>query len=116
MRPGKTQAAREIRVTLRSPAPRLGLTFLTWSPKCIGFVAPPELPGSMCHPPTQEKPVMHFNVGEVVERRELSSTTRGTVVHVTADGSAVTVQWYGWLGLVGSESMHHSDELVRVAD
>ena len=28
MRPGKTQAAREIRVTLRSPAPRLGFDVL----------------------------------------------------------------------------------------
>jgi hypothetical protein len=61
--------------------------------------------------------LLHFNVGEVVERRELSNTTtRGTVVHVTTNGDVVTVQWYGWLGLEGRESMHHSDELVRVAD
>ncbi len=60
--------------------------------------------------------MLYFNVGEVVERSELSNTTRGTVVHVTTNGDVVTVQWYGWLGLVGSESMHHSDELVRVAD
>jgi hypothetical protein len=59
--------------------------------------------------------VLHFNVGEVVERSELSSTTRGTVVHVTAIGDAVTVQWYGWLGLEGRESTHRSDELVRVS-
>jgi len=60
--------------------------------------------------------VLRFNVGEAVERRELSNTTRGTVIHVSTDGWAVTVQWDGWLGLVGAESMHHSDELVRVAD
>ena len=60
--------------------------------------------------------MLHFNVGEVVERSELSNTTRGTVVHVTANGDVVTVQWYGWLGLEGRESMHSSDELVRVAD
>jgi hypothetical protein len=30
--------------------------------------------------------VLHFNVGEVVERREFSNTTRGTVVNVTANG------------------------------
>jgi hypothetical protein len=59
---------------------------------------------------------MHFNVGEVVERRELSNSTRGTVVHVTANGHVVTVQWYGWLGLEGAESAHHSNELVRVSD
>jgi hypothetical protein len=60
--------------------------------------------------------VLRFNVGEAVERTELSNTARGTVIHVSADGWAVTVQWDGWLGLVGAESMHHSDELVRVAD
>ena len=60
--------------------------------------------------------MLRFNVGEAVERTELSNTARGTVIHVSADGWAVTVQWDGWLGLVGSESMHHSDELVRVAD
>jgi len=65
--------------------------------------------------PTQEKPVLYFNVGEVVERSELSNTTRGTVVHVTAIGDDVTVQWYGWLGLDGRESTHRSDELVRVS-
>jgi len=59
--------------------------------------------------------VLYFNVGEVVERSELSNTTRGTVVHVTAIGDAVTVQWYGWLGLDGRESTHRSDELVRVS-
>jgi hypothetical protein len=58
--------------------------------------------------------VLHFYVGEVVERRELSNTTRGTVVHVTTNGYVVTVQWDGWLSLEGRESMHHSDELVRV--
>jgi hypothetical protein len=56
----------------------------------------------------------HFNVGEVVERRELSRTTRGTVVGVTANGAFVTVQWYGWLSLESRESTHGSDELVRV--
>jgi hypothetical protein len=71
---------------------------------------------SVCHSPTQEKPVLHFNVGEVVERSELSNTTtRGTVVHVTANGDAVTVQWYGWLGLEGRARTHCSDELVRVS-
>ncbi len=60
--------------------------------------------------------MLHFIVGEVVERRELSNTTRGTVVHVTTNGYVVTVQWYDWLGPEGRESMHHSDELVRVAD
>jgi hypothetical protein len=60
--------------------------------------------------------VLHFNVGEVVERRESSNTTRGTVVHVTANGYVVTVQWYGWLGLEGRESTHRSDDLVRVVD
>jgi len=60
--------------------------------------------------------VLHFNVGEVVERSELSNTRRGTVVHVTANGYVVTVQWYGWLGLEGRESTHRSDELVRVSD
>ena len=60
--------------------------------------------------------MLHFNVGEVVERREFSNTTRGTVVHVTANGYVVTVQWYGWLGLEGRESTHRSDELVRVSD
>jgi hypothetical protein len=70
---------------------------------------------SVCHSPTQEKPVLHFNVGEVVEQSELSNTTRGTVVHVTANGDAVTVHWYGWLGLEGRESTHRSDELVRVS-
>lgn len=59
--------------------------------------------------------MLHFNVGEVVERSELSNTTRGTVVHVTANGAAVTVQWYGWLSLEGGESTHRSDELVRVS-
>ena len=59
--------------------------------------------------------MLHFNVGEVVERSEPSNTTRGTVVHVTATGAAVTVQWYGWLGLEGRESTHRSDELVRVS-
>ena len=58
----------------------------------------------------------HFNVGEVIERRELSNTTRGTVRHVSNDGWAVTVQWYGSLGLAGPESIHQSDDLVRVAD
>jgi uncharacterized protein YodC (DUF2158 family) len=60
--------------------------------------------------------VLHFNIGEVVERKELSNTMRGTVVHVTANGYIVTVQWYGWLGLEGPERAHHSDELVRVSD
>jgi len=60
--------------------------------------------------------VRHFNIGELVERRESSNTTRGTVSHVSTDGWAVTVQWYGSLGLVGAESVHQSDELVRVAD
>ena len=69
----------------------------------------------VCYSPTQEKLVLHFNVGEVVERSELSNTTRGTVVHVTANGDAVTVQWYGWLGLAGRESTHRSDEIVRVS-
>lgn len=59
--------------------------------------------------------MLHFNVGEVVERSELSNTTRGTVVHVNTNGDAVTVQWYGWLGLEGRESTHRSDELVRVS-
>jgi hypothetical protein len=62
--------------------------------------------------------VLHLNVGEIVERSELSSTTRntrGTVVHVTPTGDVVTVQWYGWLGLEGRESTHHSNELVRVS-
>lgn len=58
--------------------------------------------------------MLRFNVGEVVERTELTNTTRGTVIHVSNDGWAVTVQWDGWLSLVGAESMHHSDELVRV--
>lgn len=58
--------------------------------------------------------MLHFHVGEVVERRELSDTTRGTVVHVTTNGYIVTVQWYGWLSRDGRESVHHSDELVRV--
>jgi hypothetical protein len=74
--------------------------------------------GCACHLPTQEKPVLHLNVGEVVERTELSNTTRttrGTVVHVTPNGDVVTVQWYGWLGLAGQETTHHSDELVRVS-
>jgi hypothetical protein len=35
---------------------------------------------------TEEKPVRQFNVGEVVERREFSNTTRGRVVDVTANG------------------------------
>lgn len=60
--------------------------------------------------------MLHFNVGEVVERRELSNTTRGTVVHVTANGYVVTVQWYGWLGLEARETTHRSEELVRVTD
>ena len=60
--------------------------------------------------------MLHFNVGEVVERSELSNTTRGTVVRVTTNGDVVTVQWYGWLGLEGRESTHRSDELVRVSD
>lgn len=60
--------------------------------------------------------MLHFNVGEVVERTELSNTRRGTVIHVSTDGWAVTVQWYSWLGLVGRQSIHHSDELVRVTD
>ena len=59
--------------------------------------------------------MLHFHVDEVVERREFSNTTRGTVVHVTANGGVVTVQWYGRLGLEGPETTHHSDELVRVA-
>lgn len=61
--------------------------------------------------------MLHFNVGEVVERSELCSTTRGRVVHVTTNGDVVTVQWYGWLGrrLEGRESTHRSDELVRVS-
>jgi hypothetical protein len=70
---------------------------------------------SVCYSPTQEKPVLHYNIGEVVERSELSNTTRGTVVYVTASGEAVTVQWYDWLGLEGRESTHRSDELVRVS-
>jgi hypothetical protein len=60
--------------------------------------------------------VLHFNVGEVVERIELSNTTRGTVVHVSTNGGVVTVQWYGWLSLEARESTHRSDELVRVSD
>jgi hypothetical protein len=60
--------------------------------------------------------VLHFNVGEVVERSELANSTRGTVVHVATNGEVVTVQWYGWLGLEGRESTHRSDELVRVSD
>jgi hypothetical protein len=62
--------------------------------------------------------LLHFNVGEVVERSELSNTTRGRVVHVTTNGDVVTVQWYGWLGrgLEGRECTHRSDELVRVSD
>jgi hypothetical protein len=60
--------------------------------------------------------MLHFNVGEVVERTELSNSIRGTVIHVSTDGWVVTVQWHGWLGLVGAESMHPSDELVRVTD
>ena len=72
--------------------------------------------GFVCHSPIQEKPVLHFNVGEVVERSELSNSSRGTVVHVATNGDVVTVQWYGWLGLEGRESTHHSDELVRVSD
>jgi uncharacterized protein YodC (DUF2158 family) len=64
----------------------------------------------------QEKPVLRFKVGEVVERREWSHTMRGTVVDVTANGYVVTVQWYGWLGLQGAESAHHSNELVRISD
>jgi uncharacterized protein YodC (DUF2158 family) len=60
--------------------------------------------------------VLRFKVGEVVERREWSHTMRGTVVDVTANGYVVTVQWYGWLGLQGAESAHHSNELVRVSD
>jgi hypothetical protein len=64
----------------------------------------------------QEKPVLHFKVGETVERKEFSHTMRGTVVHVTANGHVVTVQWYGWLGLEGAESAHHSNELVRISD
>ncbi len=60
--------------------------------------------------------MLRFNVGEVVERSELSSTTRGTVVHVATNGDIVTVQWYGWLGLEDRESSHRSDELVRVSD
>jgi hypothetical protein len=60
--------------------------------------------------------MLHFNVGEVVERSELSRTTRGTVVGVTANGYLVTVQWYGWLSLESRESTHGSDELVRVID
>ena len=63
--------------------------------------------------------MLHYYVGEVVERSELSTTTRttrGTVVHVTTNGAVVTVQWYGWLGLEGRESTHRSDELVRVSD
>jgi hypothetical protein len=58
--------------------------------------------------------MLHFNVGEVVERTELSNSTRGTVIRVSADGWVVTVQWHGWLGLGGAESKHPSDELVRV--
>jgi hypothetical protein len=75
--------------------------------------------GFVCHSPTKEKPVLHYYVGEVVERAELSNathTTRGTVIHVTANGYVVTVQWYGWLGLEGRESTHRSDDLVRVSD
>ena len=60
--------------------------------------------------------MLRFKVGEVVERREWSHTMRGTVVDVTANGYVVTVQWYGWLGLQGAESAHHSNELVRVSD
>ena len=60
--------------------------------------------------------VLHFNVGEVVERSELANSMRGTVVHVATNGEVVTVQWYGWLGLEGRESTHRSDELVRVSD
>jgi hypothetical protein len=57
--------------------------------------------------------VLHFNVGEVVERREFSNTTRGTVVHVTANGYVVTVQWYGWLSLEGRESTLQSSAQIR---
>lgn len=63
--------------------------------------------------------MLHFYVGEVVERSELFTTTRsirGTVVHVTTKGDVVTVRWYGWLGLEGRQSTHRSDELVRVSD
>ncbi len=84
-----------------------GIATLETGIRMVGFV---------CHSPTQEKPVLHFNVGEVVARSELSNSTRGTVVHVTTNGDVVTVQWYGWLGLEGRESTHHSDELVRVSD
>jgi hypothetical protein len=67
----------------------------------------------------RRSPVLHYYVGEVVERSESSNathTTRGTVVHVTTNGDVVTVQWYGWLGLEGRESTHRSDEIVRVSD
>ena len=132
----ETQAGREVRATLCPPAPRpYGLTLPGVETQVnLAFVAPPvsessssatlatgiRMMAGVCHSPairpTQEKPVLHFNVGEVVERRELSTTTRGTVVHVTANGYVVTVQWYGWFGLEGRESTHRSDELVRVAD
>ena len=69
-----------------------------------------------CHSPTQEKPVLHFNVGELVERSESFNSTRGTVVHVTTNGHVVTVQWHSWLGLESRESTHRSDELVLVSD
>jgi hypothetical protein len=63
-----------------------GIAMLETGIRRVGFV---------CHSPTQEKPVLHFNVGEVVERSELSNRMRGTVVHVATNGDIVTVQWYG---------------------
>jgi hypothetical protein len=84
-----------------------GIATLETGIRMVGFV---------CHSPTQEKSMLHFNVGEVVERSELSNRTRGAVVHVATNGDVVTVQWYGWLGLEGLESTHRSDELVRVSD
>ena len=47
------------------------------------------------------RPVLHFNVGEVIEtERSLSDTTRQRGhPRVTANGYVVTVQWYQWLRL-----------------
>ena len=100
--------------------PGLGLTLSALRPKCICLLHPRAISirmMSVCPVrQPQEKPVLRFKVGEVVERREWSHTMRGTVVDVTANGYVVTVQWYGWLGLQGAESAHHSNELVRVSD
>lgn len=55
----------------------------------------------------------HFEVGDIVERREWIGPTRGEVVATNRDGVSVVVRWRTGLFLAGNTTTEQPENLRR---